>query len=100
MSWEATALTTRRRLISPPRYSGRPNAGMDALAMTVLSRSKNAALMPSVSHQQLLHQILGIRGHQHQHLVPDGQAGVAAGDDQMVVPHHSYHRGIPRHAQV
>src|SRR5580704_881232 len=100
MSCEATALTTRRRLISPPRYRGRPKAAMDALAITVLSRSKKAALMPSVSHQQLLYLVLGIGGDQHQDLVADRQPGIAPGHDQTVAPHHGHHRGLPGHPEL
>src|SRR5579863_3031540 len=38
-----SARTTMRRFTSPLRRKGPPNAGMDPLAMTVLSRSKKAA---------------------------------------------------------
>src|ERR1700694_4258338 len=107
MIWETRARSTRRRLIRPRRYNGRPKAAMDALAITVLSRSKNAALIrsvshyrPSVSHQQLLHHILGVRGDQHEDLVADGRPGSAPGDDEMVVTHHRHDGGIPGHPEV
>ena len=49
----------------------------------------------SMAHQQLLDHILGIRGDQDQHLVADGQPGVAPGHDEAVVAHHGHHRGRP-----
>src|ERR1700722_20698776 len=100
MIWPTSARATRRRLIRPPRYSGRPNAGIDALAMTVLSRSKNAARIMSMTDQQLLDRVLRIGGHQDQHLVADGEAGVAPGHDEVVVPDHGHHRGRPRDPEI
>ena len=46
-SWLHRARTTSQREIMPARYSGRPKATIDALAMTVLSRSKKAASIAS-----------------------------------------------------
>ena len=44
-NWLHSARATSHREIMPARYSGGPNATMEALAMTVLSRSKKAASM-------------------------------------------------------
>src|SRR5690554_3312679 len=43
MTWAHRARSSRRRDTNPSRRSGPPNATIDGRAMTVLSRSKNAA---------------------------------------------------------